>query len=177
MKIIASSARNTKDKKTDKTEKHALLTEIVTVDANSIGSRWAVQDLDRLARLIALIAEGQAVHAAKIIQELSPAASAITAASLTTAAKWQLQIRGTTKDGKDASRWRRDGFLFEAISWIAAKQDSTPRTYLKDPHIKSTTQGIDGLMIELDATLPEVSRATIFEDKCSEILAQSFAAM
>ena len=69
---------------------------------------------------------------------------------------------------RDASRWRRDGFLFEAISWIAARQDGTPRTSMKDPHIKSTTQGIDGLMIELNASAPEVLSATIFEDKCSE---------
>jgi hypothetical protein len=39
---------------------------------------------------------------------------------------------------------------------------------MKDPHIKATTQGIDGLMIELAASAPEITHATIFEDKCSE---------
>lgn len=39
---------------------------------------------------------------------------------------------------------------------------------MRDPHIKSTTQGIDGLMIELTSSASEVSCATIFEDKCSE---------
>jgi hypothetical protein len=111
---------------------------------------------------------GQALHAAKIIEDLAPASPAITAASLTQASKQQLQISGATDDHKKSSRWRRDGFLFEAIAWIAARQAGTPRTYLKDPHIKSTTQGIDGLMIEMDPAGPEVSRATIFEDKCSE---------
>jgi hypothetical protein len=108
------------------------------------------------------------LHAAKIIEGLSPTSSAITAASLTDAAKRQLRIVGKTDDQKDASRWRRDGFLFEAISWIAARQGGTSRIYMKDPHIKSTTQGIDGLMIELAASAPEITAATIFEDKCSE---------
>lgn len=94
--------------------KHALQTRVVPVDANSVGSRWTVQDFDRLAGLIGLIAMGQALHAGKIIEELAPASPAITAASLTQAAKQQLQIDGVTDDQKDASRWRRDGFLFEA---------------------------------------------------------------
>ena len=109
-------------KKGSKAEKNALLTGTVVVDANSVGSRWTVQDANRLARLIALIAMGQALHAAKIIEDLSPTSSAITAKSLTDAAKRQLRIIGATTEQKDASRWRRDGFLFEAISWIAARQ-------------------------------------------------------
>jgi hypothetical protein len=165
MTTVISGGQSAKSKATSK---HALLIDAVSVDSNSIGSRWTVQDLDRLARLIALIAMGQALHAAKIIEGLSSASSAITAVSLTEAAKQQLQINGTNKDQRDASRWRRDGFLFEAISWIAARQGGKPRTYMKDPHIKSTTQGIDGLMIEMELGAPQVSRATIFEDKCSE---------
>lgn len=155
-------------KKPPKPLPHALLTGPVPVDPDSIGDRWTVRDIDRLARLIALIAMGQAIHAAKIINALAPASPAITHDALILAAKQQLQINGTTEEQKDASRWRRDGFLFESISWVAARQQSTSRTYLKDPHIKSTTQGIDGLMIEMDANLPQVSRATIFEDKCSD---------
>jgi hypothetical protein len=155
-------------KKPPKSLPHALLTSAVPIDPDSVGDRWTVQDIDRLARLIALIAMGQAIHAAKIIGELAPAFPALTDDALIIAAKQQLRINGTTEDHRNASRWRRDGFLFEAISWIAARQQSSPRTYLKDPHIKSTTQGIDGLMIEMEADAPKVSRATIFEDKCSD---------
>jgi hypothetical protein len=88
---MAIVALSTKGKKASKS---ALLTNAVTIDANSVGSRWAVQDINRLARLIALIAMGQALHAAKIIEDLSPASSAVTAASLTKAAKQQLRING-----------------------------------------------------------------------------------
>jgi hypothetical protein len=121
-----------------------------------------------LARLVAIISLGQALHAAKIIRELQPASPALSHSSLIAAAKQQLQITGTTDQQRDASRWSRDGFLFEAISWIAARQSAGSRAYLKDPHLKSTTQGIDGLMVELDPDKPEVVRATIFEDKCSD---------
>jgi hypothetical protein len=168
MKNIMQGTKGIKPAGSSKPNKVALLLDTVAVDAHSVGSRWTVQDIDHLAKLIALIAMGQALHAAKIIEELSPATSAITAASLTNAAKIQLRVIGTTDEQKDASRWRRDGFLFEAISWIAARQTGTSRTYMKDPHLKSTTQGIDGLMIELDDTSQEISNATIFEDKCSE---------
>lgn len=99
---------------------------------------------------------------------MRPTATALSDAALKTAAKRQLSITGDGKDKQDASRWRRDGFLFEAISWIAAKQSAGPNALMKDPHLKSTTQGLDGLMVELDAAKSELVRATIFEDKCSE---------
>jgi hypothetical protein len=147
---------------------HALLTTSVPIDAHSVGDRWQVQDIDRLARLIAVIAMGQAIHAAKIIRELSPASPALNKQALRNAAKRQLRLVGQTEDELDKARWRRDGFIFEAISWIAARQSTGANSFLKDPHLKSTTQGIDGLMIEMDIESHEVIRATIFEDKCSD---------
>jgi hypothetical protein len=147
---------------------HPLATQTVPIDTHCVGDRWTIQSSDQLARYVAIIAMGQALHAAKIIHDLEPASPAITHAALLTAAKGQLSIVGTTVDQQDSSRWRRDGFIFECISWLAARQTSSVRTYLKDPHIKSTTQGLDGLMIELDPQQPTLAVATIFEDKCSK---------
>ena len=121
-----------------------------------------------MAKLVGIIAMGQAAHAARIIAELRPVNPAISHKALKDAAKDQLLIRGDTPERRDASRWRRDGFIFEAISWIVARQDGGETALLKDPHIKSTTQGIDGLMLELDPGKSEVLRVTIFEDKCSD---------
>lgn len=149
-------------------DSHALLTESVPVDKHCVGDRWTVQDTERLAHLIAIVSMGQAAHAARIINELNPAAPAITPAALIKAAKQQVSIVGKTEAQQNASRWSRDGFLFEAVSWIAARQTAGPGALMKDPHLKSTTQGIDGLMIELDPVTSEVTRATICEDKCSE---------
>jgi hypothetical protein len=146
----------------------------VQINEHCTGSRWTVKNLDHLAKLVAIIGMGQAIHAAKIISELQPASPAITHDSLIEAAKLQLRVSGSTQNQRDASRWRRDGYLFEAISWIAARQSSGPRAYLKDPHLKSTTQGIDGLMVELDPEKPEVTRTIIFEDKCSDNPRQKF---
>jgi hypothetical protein len=144
----------------------ALTTKAVDIDEHCIGDRWEAKDEDRLAKLVGIIAMGQAAHAAKIIAELRPASPAIIHKALKDAAKDQLSIMGDTPERRDASRWRRDGFIFEAISWIVARQDGGETALLKDPHIKSTTQGIDGLMLELDPGKSKVIRATIFEDKC-----------
>jgi hypothetical protein len=146
----------------------ALSTESVPVDEHCIGDRWEVQNSDQLAKLIAIIAMGQASHAAKIIREFKQAAPVIPHEDLVRAAKQELRVRGGTEEQRKSSRWHRDGFIFEVISWIAARQDTGPHTYLKAPHIKATTQGIDGLMIELDPKQKGITRATIFEDKCSE---------
>ena len=148
--------------------KPALLSEPVAIDAYCCGERWIVDNPDLLARLVAIIAMGQAVHAAEIVRELQPAAPASIHKSLYDAARQQLRIVGKTQARQEAFRWQRDGFLFEVISWVAALQSSHANAYLKAPHLKSTTQGLDGLMIEMNAAKTEVSRATIFEDKCSD---------
>ena len=60
-----------------------------------------------------------------------------------------------------------DGFIFEVISWIAARQDLGELALLKDPHVSATSQGIDGLMIELADDKSKVAMTTVFEDKCT----------
>lgn len=147
--------------------KSALKIETCKVNEYCVGLRWEVSDADHLARIIAIIAMGQALHAAQIITDLSPAAPAINDEALREDAKLRLSINGDTKDAQDASRWHRDGLIFEAISWIAARQVANGEVLLKDPHISATTQGLDGLMIELDEKGTAITRATIFEDKCS----------
>ena len=111
---------------------------------------------------------GQATHAAQIINELLPAEPAINDEALSADAKQALSINGKTDKERDVSRYHRDGLIFEAISWASAQQATNGKALLRDPHIKSTTQGLDGLMIELKDKHPEIRRVTIFEDKCSE---------
>jgi uncharacterized membrane protein len=77
-----------------------------------------------------------------------------------------MQVRGDTAERREASQSHRDGFLFECMSWIVARQGADQRTFLKDPHIDATSHGLDGLIIELHPTQPRVRRATICEDKC-----------
>jgi hypothetical protein len=111
---------------------------------------------------------GQAAHAARIIAELLPSQPVINDAALRDNAKHRLLISGNTDKQRNVSRYHRDGLIFEAISWTAAQQEASGKALVRDPHLSSTTQGLDGLMIELDKAGKAVTRATIFEDKCSE---------
>ena len=121
-----------------------------------------------LAKLIAIIAMGQAKHAARIITEFLPAEPPLKFDALREDAKQRLSVTGNTPaEARKPRRWHRDGLMFEAISWIAAKQCATAGVLMKDPHMSATTQGLDGLMIELDEQGKTVVRATILEDKCS----------
>lgn len=153
-----------------------LKTEIVAIDANSVGDRWEVENSQQLARLIAIVMIGQASYAGSIIASLSPASPLYTHAGL----KSEAIIKLTVQDKKTEPRigyprWQRDGLIFEIISWIAAHQQSLNNCLLKDPHLKATTQGLDGLMIEMMPGTASISRATIFEDKCTESPKKTFA--
>lgn len=146
-----------------------LLTHACPIDSDATGERWQVIDDEKLARLIAIIAMGQAAQASYIISELAPVEPAFTFPALRTEAK----IRLTVQEKKETPRagyprWQRDGFIFEAISWIAARQVHGKVAYMKDPHVSATTQGLDGLMLELAGDKSQISRTTVFEDKCTE---------
>lgn len=140
----------------------------VPIDKDVSGLEWSVTDLEALARLIAIITLGQAEHASDIIAALEPAAPVRTEAELIEDARLQMRIRGDTDERRKASRMQRDGYLFECISWIVARQSGGERTFLKDPHLDPTMHGLDGLILELAADKPTIVRATICEDKCTK---------
>lgn len=130
--------------------------------------RWSVDDPLALARLIALILLGQAEHAAEIIRELSTKLP-LTHAQLVNNALDSIALDNSSPTKLAASRWRRDGLLFECISWIASHLEAREGVQLATaPHLKSTTQGLDGLLIDWLPTEGRVVSATIVEDKCSE---------
>jgi hypothetical protein len=139
------------------------------IDDDCVGSKWKIENEDQLARLIAIVVMGQAAQAAHIIDELLPAAPAFTNEAL----KKEAVIKFTVQEVAQTPRMgypriQRDGLIFEIISWIAAKQVSGERCFLKDPHTSSTSQGLDGIMIELNEDGSEILKSTIFEDKCTE---------
>lgn len=148
---------------------HPLLTEAVPIDDHCSGDRWSAQDETQLARLIVIIAMGQAAHAAHILKELLPTTPSFPNNYLRREAKVKLTIQ---EDGKKPRtgypRWQRDGIIFEAISWIAARQDHGEFALLTDPHLSATSQGLDRFMIELSDDKSKVVRTTIFEDKCTD---------
>lgn len=146
-----------------------LVTQAVPIDDQCVGDRWTTHDEAQLARLIAIIAMGQAAYAAHILQTLQPAIPAFSTKELRQEAKLHLTVQEEKKTPRMGyPRWQRDGFIFEAISWIAARQTCGERALLKDPHVSATSQGLDGLMIELSESKAAVIRTTIFEDKCTD---------
>lgn len=148
----------------------------VPIDTDCIGERWETVDQPKLARLIAIMAMGQASYAGHILETLSPAEPAINTAQLRAEAKIKLTVEEPAKVPRGGyPRWQRDGLIFEAISWLAARQ-AHPGVLLKAPHVSATSQGLDGLMIELKEDKSGVSRTTIFEDKCTEDARSMFLA-
>lgn len=145
-----------------------IISHTVDVDENITGHLWQVEQINELAKIIAIIAIGQAEHAAEIIDEISTAVPVRSRAEFYDAAKEQLMIRGNNQDQLNVSRYHRDGFLFECISWIVARQEADENTYMKDPHISATTQGLDGLVIKIDPEDKTLLHSTICEDKCTE---------
>jgi hypothetical protein len=139
------------------------------IDAHCIGERWQVEDDEQLARLIAIIAMGQAAQAGHILSELLPATPAFTIPELRAEAKIRLTVQEKKQTPRIGyPRWQRDGFIFEAISWIAARQVYGKSAYMKDPHVSATSQGLDGLMLELSGDKKQIDRTTVFEDKCTD---------
>lgn len=145
-----------------------LITAACVIDDDCVGERWQVSSDDQLARLIAIIAMGQAAQARHILSELLTATPAFTTPELRAEAKISLTVQEVAQTPRIGyPRWHRDGFIFEAISWIAARQVHGTSAYLKDPHVSATSQGLDGLMLELSEDKSEIERTTVFEDKCT----------
>jgi hypothetical protein len=136
----------------------ALMLEKVSSADLCEGSEWVVADEDALAERIARIAVGQYRHVAKILL-----GEGATAAAVTLAAKTDAITLLTLK--KDEKPWHRDGWLFQAISWIAAY--TAGGAAIRAPHLIKAHKGFDGLKLEL-TDAGEVTAVIIFEDKATE---------
>ncbi|MEX5576680.1 hypothetical protein [Pseudophaeobacter sp. A-200-2] len=143
--------------------------EACTIDENCVGERWVPGNEDELAALIAIVAMGQASEASHILNELIPAKPAFSFEELREEAKIRLTVEEpASKPRKGYPKWQRDGFVFEVISWIAAKTTHGDSALLKDPHVSATSQGLDGLMLELASGGDKITSSTVFEDKCTD---------
>lgn len=121
------------------------------------GSDWLVADQDVLAEHVARIAVGQYRHVAKIL------ANAGTPPLETDDDAKADAVALLTVTGKDP--WHRDGWLFQAISWIAAHTGGGAA--IRPPHLIHAHKGFDGLQLEL-ASDGSVQAVIIFEDKATE---------
>lgn len=124
------------------------------------GSRWIIADEDDLAGRVARLALGQARHVAAIlagIDKTSPATRADTA-------EGAIRLL-TVPTGKPP--YHRDGWVFQAISWIAAHRGET-EAVIRAPHMIHAHKGFDGFQLKLDDVARNITAVVIFEDKATE---------
>lgn len=124
------------------------------------GWSWTVADEDALAEQVARITLGQYRHVARILAGAN-VAGPVTSAEQAQAAIVQL----TVPMGKDP--WDRDGWIFQAISWIAALNGPTA-SVTRPPHIRKSDKGFDGMQLQLSDDGHSVTAVVVFEDKATD---------
>ena len=124
------------------------------------GSRWSIDDEDDLSRRVAQLALGQARHVAAILSGIDK----VPPVTRQDAAKGAIKLL-TVPTGKPP--YHRDGWVFQAISWIAAHRGQTGAV-IRAPHMIHAHKGFDGFQLKLDNTGQNITAVVIFEDKATE---------
>jgi hypothetical protein len=125
------------------------------------GSQWSVADADRLATLVALVMVGRSHMAVRVLegtQDQPPLAP--------DALKQRLRQQLFPAAGPRT--FHRDGLLFEIICWTVAHLSAGPNEVISEPHLSSTSQGLDTIKITFDPPTRSVGRAFVYEQKCTE---------
>ena len=123
------------------------------------GSRWVIADEDDLARKVAYLALGQSRHVAAILAKIDKKVPATRADTAKAAIKLL-----TVPDDMDP--YHRDGWIFQAISWIAAYRNDAGAV-VRAPHAILAHKGFDGMQLRLDVANEKVIAVIIFEDKAT----------
>lgn len=124
------------------------------------GWSWTVTDEDALAERVARIVLGQYRHVAKIL------AGAGVPGPVVTAEQAKAPIKQLTLCEGEAP-WQRDGWIFQAISWIAAHQAPSGEL-TRAPHIRKSDKGFDGIQLQLSADGTAITAVVVFEDKATD---------
>ena len=120
------------------------------------GSDWSIENDDELAELVAHIALGQYRHVLRILAETDCIAAAPTQSAVEGARQLLIVPPG-------ADPFHRDGWLFQVVSWIAARvQNET--SLIAPPHMQHAEKGFDGLHVHVDEETGTVWTAVICED-------------
>lgn len=125
------------------------------------GSRWFIADENDLARMVGRLALGQSRHVAAILAHIDKKAPGTRADTAEGAIKLL-----TVPSGADP--YHRDGWVFQAISWIAAHRNEAGAV-VRAPHNIVAHKGFDGMQLKLDAENERVTAVVIFEDKATTL--------
>lgn len=125
------------------------------------GSQWSVADIDRLATLVALVMVGRSHMAVRVLegtQDQPPLAPDAL----------RQRLRRQLFPAAGPQTFHRDGLLFEIICWVVAHLTAGPNEVISEPHLSSTSQGLDTIKITFDPPTSSVGRAYVYEQKCTE---------
>lgn len=124
------------------------------------GFSWTISDEELLADLVARLLFGHYRHVQKILsgQNFVPT-PAISQSMMNTII---LRLTTTTPE---AVRYQRDGWIFQMISWVAAKK-SDPTSLSAIPHSQRAQKGFDNLLVRVSAA-GRVESVVICEDKAT----------
>ncbi|MDD4519672.1 MAG: hypothetical protein PHI50_02150 [Alphaproteobacteria bacterium] len=128
--------------------------------AECIGIRWVIdnENIDDIAFIISEIIIGQIKHAREIINNTA-----------TNPSEEENYIIDAAIDTLRTQKIdHRDGFLFEAISWIFHISVNSPQSFIKPPHLDATDHGVDGLIVSLDEPEKSITIIKISESKCTD---------
>lgn len=123
------------------------------------GWSWKITDQDKLAEMVARIAIGQYRHMEKIL-------SGRRALSLPATDSQKRGAINMMTVGSGKQPYHRDGWIFQAISWIVAHFE-VPTSVIAKPHSQPADKGPDGLQIKLTDDGRSIAEIVIFEDKAT----------
>lgn len=122
------------------------------------GATWVIEDENKLAKLIALVAMGQDLSVEKILRSTGNLPSDYPNNSFASARKFLTVESGNQTD-------HRDGWLFQTVSWIAAHL-TNKESFIQAPQMIHADKGPDGLIVEFGDE--KVASVVICEDKATK---------
>lgn len=140
--------------------------QVIDCQSDCLDEEYTILDKDMIAQWVARLALGQSRHMAKIIEELSSAN--INVADLTKKSVLERLVmkEGLTDNQKDKFIEKRDGWLFQYISWIVVYLQNQGKLFKQYfPHTQTAMHGIDGLAVIVENG--HIVRIIITEDKCT----------
>jgi hypothetical protein len=126
------------------------------------GHNWTILDEDLLIKILARLVTGYHRHIVTILKDATlplPPGQALSLSML------EKKLGPPTSD---ATRYHRDGWIFQQISWIAAQMTANTRVLIAPPQPRTADKGFDGLIVEFKDTGDALEGVIVCEDKATE---------
>ena len=130
-------------------------------DPLCVGYVWQIHDVALLASVLAELVMGDHIHAAEVLTGIAGEKPKRTKELLD-----QAIAEIAKPPASEPERYHRDGWLFQLISWTAARTVASPQALIKAPPPIKTQKGFDGIIVDIAAGSP--SSLVICEDKATE---------